>query len=135
MDEDPEVLAAIEASKQDYLAEDLEDPLIKAALAESLAEVEEVKTIEDSRDEKDSENNAENTDTEEKTSAGEEEIINNKISQEESDKNLADSVSEAVSVSLGNKTPEPSSPSTSLKEGEDGAESKTNGHSSDGEKK
>ena len=129
MDEDPEVLAAIEASKQDYLAEDLEDPLIKAALAESLAEVEKVKTIEDSRDEKDSENNAEKTDTEEKISPGED-----KLSQEECDNQLAGSVSEAVGVSLGNKTPEPSSPSTSLKEGEDGGESKTNGHSSDGER-
>ena len=59
MEEDPEVLAAIEASKQDYLAEDLEDPLIKAALAESIKDAE----VERPSEEKDSENNDENTDT------------------------------------------------------------------------
>ena len=156
MDEDPEVLAAIEASKQDYLAEDLEDPLIKAALAESMkdAEVEKVKIIEEFRDEKDLENNDEKTDTEE-ISAGGEEIINDKISQEECDNKSAESVSDSVSLSVGNKTPEPSSPSTSLnggeggdcdgkggegevegggekeEEGEGGGESQTNGHKSD----
>ena len=58
MDEDPEVLAAIEASKQDYLegedleGDDLEDPLIKAALAESMkdAEIENPESHEDSND-------------------------------------------------------------------------------------
>ena len=131
MEEDPEVLAAIEASKQDYLAEDLEDPLIKAALAESIKDAE----VEKPSEEKDSENNDENTDTEEKVSTGDD-----PISQEECDKKLAESVSEAVSVSVENKTPEPSSPSTSLRgdgDGDGGAEgggeSKTNGHKSDGE--
>merc|ERR1712053_69479 len=97
MDEDPEVLAAIEASKQDYLEEDLEDPLIKAALAESMkdAEVENIKTNEHSRDEEDSENNFEKTDTEEKNSAGDE-----AISQEECDKKFDESVGEALSVSF-----------------------------------
>ena len=125
MEEDPEVLAAIEASKQDYLAEDLEDPLIKAALAESMkdAEVEQIKSVEQPRDERDSENNDETTDTEEKVSAGDE-VTDDKISQEECDNKLE----ERVSV-------EPPSPATSLTggDGEGGGGSKTNGHKSEGE--
>ena len=130
MDEDPEILAAIEASKQDYMdGEDLEDPLIKAALAESMKEVENNENNENSNDDKFNENVDKEVEADENVSTGgeaengnEEEKSNDATSEDENSQEECDNKEDA-NVSGVNETPA-GNPLSS----EEGEEGKTNGH-------
>ena len=138
MDEDPEVLAAIEASKQDYMVDDdLEDPLIKAALEESMKDAggENVKDDDDSNNDNDNKNpeNLGKVVTKEQGNAGsevenDEKSVNDETredtsSQENCDKKLDVSTSGVT----GDIEAKPSS-----SERQEGAELKTNGHRIEG---